>query len=619
MSEPIVNQLNYVIPTQQRYNTDDLLLIQSTQVSTEFNPEIDYIEVFVYDLNNEIVTSDYDFINYQTYQDSNNLIGSQFILNNIKVNPVADLDFYFLDTGTYIINYNFYRTFFSSSVNTPFYISEISPDRTELRLDTNYLTNDQLAFLSAEFTSSRFERQLDDFYLNLGDNSIVIANNFLLDNTTEDYSLLVKLYEPLPQQFNLKSQVWVVDKISDPSSFQVEFIFEPLTLDDKIYLKGPNTNLNLKDQINNSTFSQNYNSIISSSLTSSQQQYFSLLEEKGININIDFGDYSNFIHFSSAKTRLENFYYKVQQIENYTTELSTLNALTLNTPVSSSKAIIQNNINNIIENFDEYEYYLYYDSSSYSWPKSTSTKPYLLYSTSNINAVNWYNIQLSSASLYDENNQNYIYYSIPEYVRNNSDNNQYILFMDMVGQLFDNIWIYYKDVTNKYNADNRLDFGVSKDLIAEAIRDLGVNIYQNNFSSADVFSALLGINPDGGLFPLTGSELITTYVTSSNEMVPLDDIEKSIYKRIYHNLPYLLKTKGTTTGLQTLISIYGVDDTILRVAEFGGKDKNESNDWDYWKSKFNYKLDSKINPNISTEWDLNPDWGTLDLNYLQML
>ena len=113
---------------------------------------------------------------------------------------------------TYIINYNFYRTFFSSSVNTPFYISEISPDRTELRLDTNYLTNDQLAFLSAEFTSSRFERQLDDFYLNLGDNSIVIANNFLLDNTTEDYSLLVKLYEPLPQQFNLKSQVWVVDK-----------------------------------------------------------------------------------------------------------------------------------------------------------------------------------------------------------------------------------------------------------------------------------------------------------------------------------------------------------------------------------------------------------------------
>ena len=33
----------------------------------------------------------------------------------------------------------------------------------------------------------------------------------------------------------------------------------------------------------------------------------------------------------------------------------------------------------------------------------------------------------------------------------------------MVGQHYDNIWIYYKDVTQKYNADNRLENGISKD------------------------------------------------------------------------------------------------------------------------------------------------------------
>jgi hypothetical protein len=627
MSEPIVTPVNYVIPTQQEYNTDDLLLIQSTEVSTNFNPQTDYVEVFVYDLGGSLVDTDYNYVNYSTNQDSNNVLTQQYVLNNIRINPVTDLESYLLDTGTYIINYNFYRSFFSSSVDASFYIKEISSNRTELRLATNYLDNPQVLAASAEFSASRFDRLLDDFYLNFGDNNILIANNFLLDNTTTDYTLLVKLYEPLPEKYSVKSQTWIVDKISNDASYQVEFIFEPTTLVNQFQLKGPNTNLNLKDQINNSTTYQDYSSIISSSLTSSQQQYFSLLEEKAIDINIDFSDYFNFIHFSSAKLRLDNFYYKVEQIENYNNELSILNPLTTNTSVSSSKAIIQSNINGIIEYFDEYEYYLYYNSSSYAWPKSTSTKPYILYPTGSTQVLDWfgstdpvspyYGGQIYSASVYDGDNQNNLYYSIPEYVRNNPDNEQYELFIAMIGQLFDNVWVYYKDITNKYNADNRLDFGVSKDLIAEVIRDLGIRIYQNNFSSQDVFSSFLGINPDGGLLPMTGSELITTYVTSSNEMIPLDNIEKSIYKRIYHNLPYLLKTKGTVTGLQTLISLYGIDDTILRVAEFGGKDKNNVNDWDYWKDRFNYTYITNDDGFISTEWDLNGNWGSQKPQTLQ--
>jgi hypothetical protein len=620
MSNTIVTSINYTVPTQQEYKTDDILLIQSTQITTEFTPDTDNIEVFIYDLNNQIIATDYNFINYQTYQDSVSNIGPQFVLNNIKIDPVVDLESYFLNAGEYIINYNFYRGFLSSSVDTPFFIKEISPSRTELRLDTNYLNNNQLVSASAEFSSSRFGRQFDDFYLNLGDNNLLIANNFLLDTTTEDYSVLVKLYEPLPERFGLKSQTWVVDKISDPSSFQVEFIFEPIILANEFQLQGPNLNLNFKDQINNSDTFQTYNTILSSSLTSSQQQYLSILQERAININIDFDNFNNFIHFSSAESRLNNFFYKIQEIENYTNDLNTLTTLTNNSQVSSSKNTIETNINSIIENFDEYEYYLYYDSGSNSWPKSTSTKPYILYSTTSSQVLNWYGSidgdsvyyggQILSASNFDQDNPNYLFYAVPEYLRNNLGNESYILFIDMIGQLFDNIWVYYKDVTNKYNADNRLDFGVSKDLIAEVIRDLGIKIYQNNFSNQDVFSAFLGINPQGGLFPSTGSELITSYVTSSNEMIPLDDIEKSIYKRIYHNIPYLLKTKGTTTGLQTIISIYGIPDTILRVAEFGGKDKDESNDWDYFKQRYNYKLDTKNNPSVETEWELNPNWGS---------
>ena len=73
---------------------------------------------------------------------------------------------------------------------------------------------------------------------------------------------------------------------------------------------------------------------------------------------------------------------------------------------------------------------------------------------------------MSGVLYYDVNeNQDGLVYSIPEYIRDDSDNENYDLFINMVGQHFDDIWIYTKDVTQKYNADNRLDYGVSKDLV----------------------------------------------------------------------------------------------------------------------------------------------------------
>ena len=193
----------------------------------------------------------------------------------------------------------------------------------------------------------------------------------------------------------------------------------------------------------------------------------------------------------------------------------------------------------------------------------------------------------------------------------------------MVGQFYDNIWIYYKEVTQKYNADNRLEYGVSKDIVADAIRDFGIKLYQNNFSNEDLYTAFLGITPEGGLFPfpnITGSlptpsgfEYINTLISASNDYIPLDDANKSLYKRIYHNLPYLLKAKGTLPGLRALITSYGIPDTILRINEYGGKDKIDSNDWDYWQNEFNYSFYTEGNNFISSSFvPINPSWNVID-------
>jgi len=139
----------------------------------------------------------------------------------------------------------------------------------------------------------------------------------------------------------------------------------------------------------------------------------------------------------------------------------------------------------------------------------------------------------------------------------------------MVGQHFDNLWIYYKDLSNRYSSFNNPYEGVSMDVVADALRGLGMNLYTNTSVSDNLYYTLFGMNPDGSLLPPTGSEVITSYVTSSIDTLPSNQLEKELYKRLYHNLPYLLKSKGTQRGIKALISCYGIPEEILTVTEFG--------------------------------------------------
>ena len=172
----------------------------------------------------------------------------------------------------------------------------------------------------------------------------------------------------------------------------------------------------------------------------------------------------------------------------------------------------------------------------------------------------------------------------------------------MAAQLFDEIWLYTQAIKNRQDGDNSLSGGISKDLVADALRSYGINIYQSSFANSDLFTSYLGITPGGLLLPPTGSEVIKNYVTSSAEMVPFDDAQKLIYKRLYHNLPYLLKKKGTIEGLRTLLTCFGVPDTIIQTVEFGGKNKINENDWDYFEDKFNYAFTPSGSGFASIPW-----------------
>jgi hypothetical protein len=618
--------------TSQTYEGSDTSLLSQFEIDTSLTSN-SYIEYFVYDNNKNLLSTDYSFSEYTVLNDGQSA-GTNNSLSQIEIDPEKSLINSGYDQGEYITYFNILNKQIGSELQQ-LYITEISSDRTEIRLDSTSLTESDIVEQTNIFIQERENSAYFlDFYLNFGDNNLFISNNISLDNQDPtNPTVLIKLYEPLSDEFDINSTLWVVTVLEEPIAYKVTFEDIPIIFTDTTGISGPNFNLDLKDQVNNSSLELSYADLVLTSLTSSANQLNSLLEEKEIDINVDYTDFSNFIHFSSVQSRIENFYYKVGLIENYSSSIATLNN-TINNNPSASIAIYESKINNIITNFDGYDYYLYYSSESLAYPKTNSSPPYNLYSTTSPTVLTWlgsanetsiyYGGILLSASIYDNLNQNNLYFTIPEYLREDPANDPYQLFIEMVGQHYDNIWIYYKDVTQKYNADNRLENGISKDIVADAIRDFGIKLYQNNFSNEDLYTAFLGLTPEGGLFPfpnITGSlptpsgyEYVDTKISASNDYLPLDDVNKSLYKRIYHNLPYLLQTKGTLPGLRALITSYGIPDTILRIKEYGGKDKVNTNDWDYWQNEFNYAYKQNGDNFISSSFELNSSWGASSNN-----
>jgi len=613
----------------QQYSEKDSNLISSSRLDTAFTSSTDYIEYYAYDESKNLIfptvgsvkavpVTNYSVINGDTllYPDEN----------------LSELGY---DEGTFYATYNFYRKLIASDIENNYYISEISSDRTELRLNSNTISSELIISSSEAFIGFRETQDyFVDFLLNFGNDQQVISNNLRLDTTTAvEPSLLVKLYEPLPSQFDLKSTLWVVEEISYPEAYSVTFppfIFEP---NDTQFIKGPNYSINVTQETGESSQLFSYDTLIGTDITSSQNQVKNLLNRKDINISVNYNEYSNFVHFSSAYTRLDNFYYKVGLIQSSSNAID--NLLLNSGTYSSSKAEISNSIEKIISNLDGWEYFMYFNSgSSKSYPKSTTIPPYILMPTGSNEALTWvgstdeespyYGGQALSASNYDSENPDYLYNSIPEYLREDPENEKYELFVDMVAQQYDNTWLYTKNLTTRFDADNRLDYGISKDLVADAIRDFGVKLYSNNFNSNDLYTAFLGLTPSGSTFPFpdmtgsidtlvntpTGFQYVDTQISASNDIVPLDDVNKQLYKRIYHNIPLLLKKKGTIAGIRALITAYGIPSTILRINEFGGKDRNDFQDWDYSEDVFNYAFHSDgINNQITSSFQLSDDFA----------
>jgi hypothetical protein len=558
-------------------NEKDGQLLNEFSVNSIFNYYKDLSSLSIYSLDNSLL----EFIpKYNNFQ----IIGTGGTsgkegTEEIIIDVVKDINKYGYKNGDVKVVYNFSNDIFTAdNTSHEFFIENISPDRTEIRLlSVNLSDSDVENFATPFIQELNNNTTLLDFFVRLQEQVKIKGLNLDILKIEKGSSIIVKLYEPLPQSFLLNDTLSIEKVVADPVAYQIEssVLQQGETI---LPLRGPNFNVETTDFNNNPTEFFNYNELFSYPISSSNYELYSLFNKKSINIDVDHTDYSDFIHFSSAEERLRNFKYKLDLINSYSSSIETIRSTGYIQPgLSGSTEYYEGLIRGIVQNFDHYDRYLYYESSSYAWPKSNTSRPYLNYVSSHPTASTFFDNQIVIASNYDNTNLDNLEQTVPAFIREDSTNEPYMLFLNMVGQHFDNLWIYFKAISDKYDNDNRLNFGISKDIVRNAIESFGINLYNSNENIQNLLSMFVGETFQ------TGSEVINdsySILSGSNlsylQPVARDNYQKEIYKRIYHNIPLLVKSKGTNRGLRALINCFGIPSSSLEIRQYGGVNRSST-------------------------------------------
>jgi len=520
--------------TLPRYSSRDTNLISSTILQEYFGGSNDYIEYYIYDLNGNLINFSYNYLNYKLPSNSSlkpgtstppNTTGNiqttdvgvvSTLANNtgslypiIEIDPLTDIQNEGFFSGDFIAKYYFFQNKISNPNNRALFVKEISQDRTEVRLASSTLTNEEI-----EKTASSLIEKINqsayyvDYLLNFGEEKQYLAVNILLNTNPEGYEILFKLYQPLPLNIQEKDTLWVVEEVVSSYNFNINLDSEFSPTTSSLSLRGPNFDINIENQGTVSTTYTNYQNLISnfqSLQSSSYHRLLNLFNSQSADININYAvsessDFGNFVFFGSAYARLNNFYTKVKQIEDYNILIQSYTSdLSTNPSLQADINYFSSSINTVISQFDGYESYLYFESSSYAWPKSGSFKPYTLLSTGSLNSIAWYNNQTSSAQYYDSINPNNLEYAVPSFIKDDTLNQPFLTFLNMVGHYFDNIWIYLRSIPDINKANNNLEKGISKDLVYDKLKSLGIKLY-NSQAGENVDQFLIGANTGSNIW-----------------------------------------------------------------------------------------------------------------------
>lgn len=458
----------------------------------------------------------------------------------------------------------------------------------------------------SQFDESVFDDSISKYlnhYLHLGNGNNKVVTTW----TGSNNSLILKLYEPLPTTVQPNDLVWISKLVANP-------IIEKVTLSNNLSLecpplKGPNFLLN---EGNNQIGFQIYDELIASGSNTSNQLINKYANTLGIDtdklgINYEDGSeylWNNFVHFSSAEERVNNFVYKIQLIETYTSKYNDLIASgsVLNTNYTGSYYVSTDanstlgKINELINGFDGFENHLYSVSSSLSYPKEvghsiiSNNIGNVLVNSNSIAATFWYDSIIKSANQYDKFNVNYLANNVPAYIKENVENSDFVTFLDMIGQHFDIIWAYITAFKNSKILEQKQVNGVSDEFVGELLKSFGWD-NKKAFNSKLLWEYAFGQYQDG----------------TQKYGMPLEAANNQVWRRILNNLPYLLKHKGTGRAMKAIMACYGVPQSMLTIMEFGGpQDPVESGITQFTFDDRTAAISLDDNSSVAVPWKVVP-------------
>jgi hypothetical protein len=618
-----------------------------------------YVEINIYDADTGFLM---ETINSKLIDISNKYILFNDNANNSQGQIIIDTESYLrslnFSTGNFRVTYKFYTNILGTNDDSlKVSISKISPTRKEITI--KYF-NASLATDFQTFTKEHFYQFSQDFefnkYANFGNNqlSVILNSKNEFDAESNQYSIILKLYDALSTNFAENTLLWIVNLFSDEivdtltllptiaSLFNgvniLDLPNDSITTDkaDKTFTKLLNEN----DILSNSS---NFNDLYEPLLSATSNSYL-----YGIELNMDYSIFSNFVHFGSSAQMLDNFRKKVELIQYYETQslsnsyvggtMLPLSSLSSSMGFSnSSSQYFKNKKSEILRQFTRYERFLYFKTGSYfsssvednglsqispyntfcypdgvtgnliidaNWPKvgtvSGSGFPYILASPSNVTASAWFDLMFTASMNYDIENRDYLMNTVPEYIKTNIDANiDYITFINMIGEFYDNIWTYVNSYYTLLKRDNNLSQTLPNELIWNALKNYGMEINQSH-DIVDLGQYLFGLYPSGS------SSNYTIQVKKAQKEISLE-----IWNRLLNSIPYLYKSKGTKNSILGLLNCYGVPRDLITIREFGGPYSSSfsgsyfdgyNQNYSFIVDDFTYAIDFSGSQEIDTIW-----------------
>lgn len=339
----------------------------------------------------------------------------------------------------------------------------------------------------------------------------------------------VKLEDPLPLEYDIRTTCWISNISIAPIYFKVNLFAEAVKRN--VSLNGVNftVNVDVSDPINQKFSEHDVNTLFSAK---------SRLKQRINDLLIDYDNFSNFIVYSSAELRTKIAKNKISDYNKLETQkglvqtaASSSNQTIRATYATEVDRIVQSQID-ILNSLDEYESYLFFNTSSIDE-------------------------KVEDGIDYDQNNVDSLINQLPEYLRDDSQSADYLKFTSMVGHFFDNILVYIKKFPKTYPLGVSELSDYPKNFLDELLNSFSWNTNNFKFQNSNI-----------GQYLFDSSEMSSSLSSS------YFDYGKKILNRFANNLPYIYKTKGTSTSLDLIRSLFGIPSELIQLREYGSTDVN---------------------------------------------